>query len=137
VEEPMSQQMTIRFPGDKKVYADYNGFEIRTDQNRDNGGEASAPEPFDLFFASLGTCAGHYVKSFCARRKIPADEIRLVQSWTRDENRKLKEIRIEIHVPAGFPAKYHAALVRAAGQCSVKRVLDTPPSVETVVAVVD
>jgi ribosomal protein S12 methylthiotransferase accessory factor len=129
----MSQQMTIRLAGDKKICAAYDGFEIWTDQSVKNGGEASSPEPFDLFLASLGTCAAHYVNSFCAKRDIPAAGIELVQSWTRDEKRKLVGIRIEIRAPADFPRKYHAALVRAAGQCSVKRVLESPPAIETLV----
>ena len=40
------------------------GFEFRTDQSVDNGGDASAPEPFDLFWGSLGTCGAFYVASF-------------------------------------------------------------------------
>jgi len=131
----MSQQMTIRLPGGKKVHADYDGFEIRTDQSVKSGGEASDPQPFDLFLASLGTCAGHYVNTFCEKRNIPVDGIRLTQSWSRDEKKKLAGIRIEIEVPAGFPEKYHSALVRAAGQCSVKRVLESPPVIDTVVKV--
>jgi putative redox protein len=83
----------------------------------------------------LATCAGHYVNSFCTERDIPTDRIRLVQSWTRDENRKLKQIRIEIRVPAELPNKYHKALVRAAEQCSVLRLLGSPPAIETRLAV--
>ncbi|HSO23567.1 MAG TPA: hypothetical protein VLT81_11690, partial [Chondromyces sp.] len=60
--------MTVRFPGGARVEADYNGFEIATDQARDSGGEASAPEPFDLFLASIATCAGIYVLRFCQKR---------------------------------------------------------------------
>jgi len=131
----MSQQMTVCFPGGKRIRADYAGFQIHTDQSRDNGGEAGAPEPFDLFFASLATCAGHYVNSFCAEREIPTDRIRLVQSWTRDDKRMLKQIRIEIRVPTDFPDKYHKALVRAAEQCSVRRLFDSPPEIETRVTV--
>ena len=131
----MSQQMKIRLPGGKKVYADYDGFEIRTDQSAKSGGEASAPEPFDLFLASLATCAGHYVNTFCAERKIPTAGIELVQSWTRDARRKLVGIRIDIRVPSEFPERYHAALVRAVGQCSVKRVLESPPAIEAAVTV--
>jgi ribosomal protein S12 methylthiotransferase accessory factor len=37
-------------------------------------------------------------------------------------------IRIDIHVPASFPEKYRDALVRAAGQCTVKKHLEHPPS---------
>jgi len=50
--------MEIVFPGGKKVDALYKGFKIQTDQSERNGGEATAPVPFDLFLSSIGTCAG-------------------------------------------------------------------------------
>jgi ribosomal protein S12 methylthiotransferase accessory factor len=131
-----SNSMTVSFPGGKKVNAAYNGFEIATDQARDSGGDASAPEPFDLFLSSLATCAGIYVLGFCQKRGIPEDGIRLVQSWERDEKtRRLTTIRIGIEVPPSFPEKYHSALVRAANQCAVKKTMEDPPEfmVETVV----
>lgn len=133
----MSQSMEIRLAGGKKIDAHYNGFEIRTDQSVKNGGEASAPEPFDLFLASLGACAGHYVNSFCTERGIPTDEISIAQTWTRDAARKLDGIRLEIRVPESFPEKYRKALVRAADQCSVRKVLQAPLEVEASVAVQD
>jgi ribosomal protein S12 methylthiotransferase accessory factor len=129
--------MTVRFPGGKRVNADYDGFEIATDQAVDSGGDASAPEPYDYFLASLATCAGIYVLSFCQKRKIPSDGIRLTQSWSREEKtNRLESVRISIEVPVAFPAKYHSALVRAASQCSVKKTLENPPEfqVETVVS---
>lgn len=49
----MGQEMEISFPGGKKVFADYNGFTIQTDQSAKDGGDNSAPTPSDLFFASL------------------------------------------------------------------------------------
>jgi ribosomal protein S12 methylthiotransferase accessory factor len=128
----MSQQMEIGFPGGRRVDARYDGFLITTDQSPESGGEGSAPEPFDLFLASLGTCAGVYVSAFCEKRGIPTDGIRLVQSWTRDEKtRRLTEIRIDIEVPPEFPEKYLTALERAADQCSVKKVLADPPALST------
>jgi len=50
--------MKIYFPHGKKVFADYGGFTIETDQAVKAGGDGSAPAPFNLFLASLGTCAG-------------------------------------------------------------------------------
>jgi ribosomal protein S12 methylthiotransferase accessory factor len=120
--------MTVSFPGGARVDAGYNGFEIATDQARDSGGEASAPEPFDLFLASIATCAGIYVLRFCQKRNIPHEGIRLVQSWERDEQTKrLTTIRVAIEVPPEFPAKYHDALVRSANQCAVKKTIESPP----------
>ena len=133
----MDHQMSVTFPGGKRVAAAYNGFEIATDQSEKNGGGASAPEPFDLFLASLATCSGIYVLGFCQKRNIPHDGVKLVQSWDRDEKtRRLTDIRIVIEVPADFPEKYHPALVRAASQCAVKKTMETPPEfhVETVVS---
>jgi ribosomal protein S12 methylthiotransferase accessory factor len=130
----MSQQMTVSFPGGKQVAAHYDGFDILTDQSVDSGGDAAAPEPYDLFLASLATCAGYYVLAFCAKRGLAHDGIRLTQRWERQDGR-LSAIHLDIEVPGGFPGKYHAALVRAANQCSVKKTLDGPPelTVSTVV----
>ena len=128
--------MTVSFPGGKRVNASYNGFEILTDQDRDSGGDGSEPEPFDLFLASLATCAGIYVLGFCQKRDIPHDGISLKQSWELEEKTKrLTDVRIAIEVPADFPEKYHGALVRVANQCKVKKTLESPPEfvVETVV----
>jgi ribosomal protein S12 methylthiotransferase accessory factor len=127
--------MKVSFPGGKRVNATFDGFEIATDQDTDSGGDGSAPEPFDYFLASLGTCAGIYVLGFCQKRNIPYDGISLSQSWDREEKTKrLTNVRISIEVPADFPDKYHKALIRAASQCSVKKTLENPPVfvVETV-----
>lgn len=131
-----SNTMTVSFPGGKRVNASFDGFEIATDQSVDSGGEGSAPEPYDYFLASLATCAGIYVLGFCQKRDIPYEGVRLTQSWTREEKtNRLESVRISIEVPAGFPDKYHAALIRVASQCSVKKTLENPPAfqVETVV----
>ena len=132
-----SNTMTVGFPGGKRVDASYGGFEIRTDQCVDSGGEGSAPEPYDYFLASLATCAGIYVLGFCQKRDIPYEGITLTQTWNREETSNgLREVRISIEVPSDFPEKYRDALVRVANQCTVKKTLENPPEfqVETVVS---
>ncbi len=124
----MSNEMTVSFPGGKKVYAGYNGFEIATDQNLESGGEGSAPEPYDLFLASLATCAGIYILSFCQRRELPVEGITMTQSWERDpETNRMATIRITVETPQDFPEKYHKALERSVHQCSVKKTILDPP----------
>ncbi len=127
----MSSEMTVDFPGGKKVMAHYDGFDIATDQGVDSGGEGTAPEPFDYFLASIATCAGYYVLKFCEGRDISTDGISLHQSWERNEAKKLERIDIRIQVSPDFPAKYHKALVRAANTCSVKKTLADPPEITT------
>ena len=51
-------EMRVTFPGGKKVNAEWNGFVVPTDQPIANGGEETAPTPFEYFLASLASCAG-------------------------------------------------------------------------------
>ena len=121
-------EMIVTFPGGKRVNAQYKEFTIRTDQSIANNGEASAPAPFDLFLASLATCAGIYVLEFCQHRSIPTEHMRLIQKTERNgETKMIEKISIEIVVPPEFPAKYRDAIIRAAQLCSVKKHLVQPP----------
>jgi putative redox protein len=114
--------MDIYFKGNKQVFADFKGFTIKTDQSVQSGGDAEFPEPFSLFLASLGTCAGIYVKSFCDQRNISTENIRLTQEQKFDSERKiLTNVEIKIHVPADFPQKYEGAVIQTASLCLVKR----------------
>jgi putative redox protein len=120
--------MEITFEGGKVVTAHTRGHLIRTDQPLDNGGENSGPTPFDLYLASIGTCAGVYVKSFCDNRQIPADNIRIIQKTEFDENTGLPvNITIDIQLPADFPEKYRASVISVAELCKVKKSIAKPP----------
>lgn len=123
-------QMIITLDGNKKVNAEYKGMVIKTDQPQKAGGEGSAPEPFSLFLASIGTCAGIYVKSFCDQRGIPADDIKLIQTMNFNTDKKMIDsINIEIMLPDGFPEKYKDAVIKAAELCTVKKHLADPPGI--------
>ena len=126
-------EMRIHFPGNKKVSADFKGFSVQTDQPRNAGGDATAPTPFDLFLASLGTCAGIYALGFCQARSIPTDGLELVQHTEWDPvSHLVSNVRIEIRTPHDFPDKYREGIVKAANLCTVKRHLHAPPPIEVV-----
>lgn len=114
--------MDIYFNGGKQVFADINGFTVKTDQSPMGGGEGQHPEPFTLFLASLGTCAGIYVKSFCDQRGISTENIKLTQDLEYNrEKRMIGKFMINIHVPADFPEKYEGAVIQSASLCAVKK----------------
>lgn len=124
-------ELTVTFPGGKRVDAQILGHTIKTDQAPEAGGEGTAPEPYLLFLASLGTCAGIYVLSFCQRRGLSTEGIFLRQRMDFDPSGgRLERVTLAIHVPPSFPGKYRDALVRAADQCAVKKVLFDPPAFE-------
>lgn len=121
--------MTVSFPGNKRVDAHYKGFHIRTDQSAKNGGDASAPEPFDLFLASIATCAGIYVKGYCDTRGIATDGLAIEMHVERDEERRrVGRLVLEIQLPEGFPEKHREGVVRAADLCTVKKHMAEPPA---------
>jgi putative redox protein len=121
-------EMIIDFPGGARVDAHFDGYVVPTDQPPMGGGEGSAPTPFATFLSTIGTCAGIYVLGFCRQRGIPTDGIRLVQRMGVDPfTRLVSEIQVTIELPAGFPAKYADAVVRAADQCAVKKHFENPP----------
>ena len=117
-------EILVDFPGGARVDAHFDNFTVPTDQPP----VASAPMPFDLFLASIATCAGIYVLGFCQKRGLPMDGIQIVQRTHSDPATGMVErIDIEIHVPPTFPEKYRESLVRAAELCKVKKHLEKPP----------
>ena len=129
-------EMTVTFPGGARVDAQFGPHIIRTDQPLQAGGDDSAPAPFSLFLASIGTCAGIYVLGFCKQRGLPTEGIRIVERVEGDRSTgMIGKVELEIQVPPEFPEKYHDALIRAANQCAVKKHLETPPRFEVRTAV--
>ncbi|MDL2274568.1 OsmC family protein [Desulfosarcina sp. OttesenSCG-928-G10] len=123
-------EMKVLFPGGKRVDAEYHGFTIHTGQPVSEGGDGSAPTPFDLLLASLGTCSGFFVSSFCQNRSLPTDNIQLILRVVSDEKTHLmKTVDIDIVLPPEFPERYRAAVVRAAEMCLVKQTFLNPPVV--------
>jgi putative redox protein len=121
----------IQFPGGLAVEALFNGFRVRTGQPVVQGGGGTAPSPFDLFFASLGTCAGFYALRFCQQRELDTDGLAVRLTTETDAARKgVSHVRIEIGLPRGFPEKYCEAIIRAIDQCTVKRHILDPPVFE-------
>ena len=123
--------MQIYFPGGKRVYADYGGFTIETDQPARGGGGDSAPVPFDLFLASIGTCAGIYALGFMQQRGIDAESSKITMRTHFDQAAGLiNKIDLELELPADFPEKYRAAVINAMNLCAVKKHLHQPPAFE-------
>ena len=124
-------EMEIFFEGNKKVNASFNGHIIKTDQPVKAGGDDTASAPFDLFLASIGTCAGIYIKSFCDQRMIPSDGIKIIQSMEFNrETRLIDKIKLDIKLPEDFPEKYKDAVINVANLCTVKKHLLNPPKIE-------
>ncbi len=124
--------MEVYFPGDKKVFAKFGDFVVETDQPVRAGGDASAPTPFELFLASIATCAGVFVLEFLQKRGLSTEDAGVLLHAERDpETHLVTTVSLQIKLPPDFPDKYNDAVIRAAEQCMVKRNLADPPRFHT------
>ena len=127
----MDKEIRVSFPGGLRVDAEYKGRVIETDQPVYQGGEGTAPAPFDLFLASIATCSGFYVLAFCQKRDIPVEKASVVMKTERNpETKMIERISIEILLPPEFPEKYKNAVLKAVDTCSVKAHILNPPEFE-------
>lgn len=126
-------KMIIDFPGGSRVDAHFGPFTVNTGQLPDT----SAPSPFALFLASIGTCAGYYVHEFCLKREISTEGVRIVEHTHSGADGMVERISLEIQLPADFPEKYRDSVVRAAELCTVKKHLERPPAIEVTTSAVE
>jgi len=121
-------KIEISFPSGVAVEARFGGHAVRTDQPPGDGGAGSAPTPFELFLASLGTCSGFYALRFCQQRGIATEGLGVTLETERNaETRRLDRIAVALALPPGFPEKYREAILRAVDQCAVKKAILDPP----------
>lgn len=127
----MKEIAQVRFSGGMKVEAQMNGTLIKTDQPVDEGGEGTAPQPFQLFLASIATCAAVYAVSFCEARKVSTDGMSLSMSGELGPDNKLyTKLSLHLTLPEGFPEKYRASILRVMDLCTVKKQIFNPPEFE-------
>lgn len=113
--------MKITFLGHKKVNVNVKGFDILTDQSKENGGDGSAPTPIDLFLASLGSCSGVFVLNYLQQHGLPEDVYLTLNPVWNISDYVIDKIELTINVPPQFPEKYENALVEVAKRCLVAR----------------
>ena len=121
-------KIEVNFQEGQKLEAKFGQFTVVSDQSKTVGGNESMPEPFDYFLASLPLCAGFYVRTFCNKRGIPTDGIKIKQTNTKDTDLPYKQsIHIIIELPKSFPEKYRNAVIKSAEGCTVKKVIQAVP----------
>ena len=99
----MNKEMKISFPGGKRVFSDYNGFSVETDQSKEDGGDNSAPTPSELFFASIGTCTAFYALRFCESRKIDTAKLKIkIELQSNPKTHMVEKIFSKLICPRNF-----------------------------------
>ncbi len=127
-------ELKVTLEGNKKVSTHIGDHLIMTDQPEKSGGSNTAPAPYDLFLASIATCAGFYVQSYCDNKNIDCSGIEITLKAKRDDKKVINGFVTTIHVPEEIPEKLHGVLKKVASQCAVKKTIMNNPDfiVETI-----
>jgi len=127
-------EISVTFPENLKVEASVGDFTLLTDQPLKSGGDNEAPSPFELFTASIATCAGYFALKFCRARDIDPSSMRLKMSYDWDsEAKRYPKMSVELELPENFPDKYKKAIIKAMDQCVVKQHILQPPEFDITV----
>ena len=129
----MEKRISVTFPGKKRVNAVLGDFTVETDQSVRGGGDGAAPQPFDLFFVSLATCAGISALDYAQERGLPTEGLDIALVATKHPREpRYDRVRIEVTLPDGFPEAHVQPLLDDVNDCSVKRHVLQPPAFEVV-----
>jgi ribosomal protein S12 methylthiotransferase accessory factor len=123
-----STPIVVTIPSGRRVDAQVGRHVVHTDQPLSNGGEDTAPSPFQLFLAAIGACAGIFVQGFCAKRGLSTAGVRVVERPGYADDGTLIAVDLTLELPADFPEKYRDAVVKVVEQCSVKRAIAAQPT---------
>ena len=134
----MNELVTVSFPGGKKVDAQIKGMMVHTDQDIGDGGEGTAPTPFDYFLVSLASCSGIVALSYCQRKGISTEGLALTMEarWNEAE-RRYDQMTVHVTLPKDFPADQREAFQQRVEACAVKKHIMRPPEFCTVLEPVD
>lgn len=131
-------EFKVTFPGNKKVDVEFGKFTVKTDQKKIYGGDDTAPEPFNIFLSSIGSCAGIYAVSFCETMKLNTEGMYLMLDISFKERQNfLEEIKLTLYVNTEFPEKYIKPIKKSMNGCAVKNQLHPDIKINTTVVYFD
>lgn len=87
--------------------------------------------PYHMLASGLATCTYSVLHSWATHAKLSAADLAIEVGWSFVEGpHRVGEMNLLLDWPS-LPAERHAAAVRAAGLCPVKKTLEHPPQLST------
>ncbi|HEU0080170.1 MAG TPA: OsmC family protein [Longimicrobiaceae bacterium] len=83
--------------------------------------------PFHMLARGLATCTSSVLASWGTLARRPIDDIAIEVGWTFAEDpHRVGSMDVDVIWPS-LPEERRTAAVRAAGLCTIKKTLETPP----------
>lgn len=123
--------MKITYKGKKGFAVNIRNHTFNVDQPEDNGGDDRGPTPPEIFAASLGTCVGVYVTTYCNAKGINCEGVSLDVNWKfSGGHESIDNISVNIIMPDESYKIREKAILRAAERCLIDNTLKRNPQVD-------
>jgi putative redox protein len=131
IEEGSMTKMRVTMEGGDRYRISIRGHEIPVDQPVSEGGDDTAPTPTELFVAGLASCVAFYGGRYLRRHDLPVEGFEVETSFQMAEDRpaRVRSIRVEVHLPEGFPEERREAFLAVLRHCTVHNSLSLKPDV--------
>ena len=94
------------------------------DVTRELGGDGSAPDPHDLFDASLAACKAITVMMVARRRKVPLESIDvIIERDSSEEQRGHYRLAVSLHFNGDLDDDARQKLLEIADKCPVHKLM--------------
>jgi putative redox protein len=97
---------------------------LHSDVSVELGGEASAPEPHDLFDAALGACKALTLALYAKQKGLPLDGLEVHLSRDDSEERQGRyHLAVELKLHGELDASQRQQLLRIADKCPIHKLM--------------
>jgi putative redox protein len=125
--------ITTAYKGDMLFESQLGNHSITIDVPPAMGGADRGPTPPELFVASLGSCVGAFVATYCQQAGIDISDMTVDVSFDKVDNpTRLANLRITAKLPHGHCKQREQALKRVAAHCPVHETISTLEGIEIV-----
>ena len=124
-------QITTTYQGNMLFESKLGRHSILIDVPPTMGGSDRGPTPPELFVASLGSCVGAFVASYCERNGVNTEGMSVDVTFDKaDKPTRLVNLKIKVNLPCGECQDCEKALLRVAEHCPVHETISTLEDVE-------
>ena len=119
-QEEEDMEVVVRYDRGSRFTAECHDHTVVTGKAGEEPGPGDGMWPAQMFAASLGMCIGGYVVSYCHRRGIPCDGMRieLERESVKVPSRAAK-VAVKIHMPEPLPEEEKKRVLRVADTCYI------------------
>lgn len=127
-------QITTTHKGDMLFATQMGSHTIQIDVPASMGGDDRGPTPPELFVASLGSCIGAFVASYCRDHGIDATDMTVDITFDKAQNpTRLVNLKAIVNMPNATCHNREAAIKRVAEHCPVHETIATMSDIEFVI----